>query len=276
MHFNAAANKSPTQHEADFNKPLGLLLEAQGVLSAEQADKSALVQGQMIAIRAALETGKIKDTDAKAALGEDRGAINFGALAKTDDQGRADILAKLGIGDADIAQGSALVNTARDTRGNINEGHSIAVPPIGFIHMDLHARTITNFGQIKQAALLAQRAIDATNALDRIETGAPDPQKGAARGFKLWGDESPELADIVTLCEELNTLEQSGVNATTPAHTVRADNAFTAARETFLSAGYPALAQAIEAVRSNKLGASVPTAIIATAPQENDNTPDIT
>lgn len=272
MNFGQAAAKSPDQLAGDFSAPLGVMLAAQGVLTKEQTDASGEVQAQMIAVRDAVETGAITQDHAKAALGEFKGALDFGKLAKTDDAGRTAILAQAGITQTQLISARDVVTNAQATRANVNQGRNIAVPPIGFIHTDLHAKNIPNFGQIKQGALLAQRAIDAADALDRIESRNFDAQKGAARGFKLWGDESAELADIVTLCEALNDFEENGTAFIPPAFAIRVNGAFEDARETFLNAGYPALAQAIENVRAHKLGVSAVT-IKATDVANDSNDP---
>ncbi len=275
MQFAQAAAKTPDQIRGDFSKPLGLMLESQGILSPEQTAKSGEVQAQMIALRDAVEDGRIAPADAKLAVGEFKGDIDFGKLAKMDDAARGALLDGLGITGADIKSGQQAVANAQATRGNVNAGKAIAVPPIGMIHMDLHAKNIPNFGELKQGALMAQRAIDAAASWDRIAAGTPDAAKSSARGFKLWGDESPMLADIIQTCEKLSAHEAdaSPADPDLRPHIVAA---FDETAETFASAGHVALAKGIVTLRQDWTARTTPqpAAVINTdAALKNDDGP---
>lgn len=274
MQFNNAAHiKSPEQHIDDFNQPLGLMLESQGVLSILQTDKSGLVQAMMIAVRDALESGVLDDNTAKTVLGENRGNVDFSTLAKADDQTRNQMLKDMHISEAAIGFGNIAVRRAEINSTSVNEGHSIAVPPIGFIHMDLHGKDIPNLGDIKQGALTTQRALDASAAIARMENGIFDAGKGAQRGFKLWGDESPALSDIVSLCESLNKLEEAQ-SASVPADAIaRIESAFDNAAATFKNIGYPALAANVTAIKTHLVTSPATKAEPANDGTNNDNDP---
>lgn len=254
MKFNTASQKSIEQNIRDFSAPLGPMLAAQGVLTQSQIDKSGDVQAHMIAVRDAITNGMLTEDQAKTTIGEFKGAVDFGKLAKIDDAGRAGLLQSLNIGPEQLNAARNVVTQAEANLSNVNQGHSLFVPAMGFIHTDLHAKDIANFGQIKQAALLVQRAIDAANAIERIEAGTPDAAKGEARGFKLWGDESPMLADIIQTCKILNDHEAAG-QPYDPDHKAHIIAAFDEASDIFESAGYPALANAIEGIRAHKTSA---------------------
>lgn len=257
MDFSNAANKSEEQHKADFSKPLGPMLEAQGILSAEQVEQSGRAQAYMIAVRNALEEEKIDiatvihETNVKKG---DPNKPNFGVFSQCDTESqRQYFLKRVGLNNSHLDAALKIVDDANKNSSNVNQGHEIEVTPIGFIHMDLHAKNIENFGDIKQSALLAQRAIDAADALDRLNNEQTNAALGAKRGFKLWGDESPMLKDIVETCQTLNECETNG---TTPDKNLRVHivAAFDEASAIFENAGYPQLADNITAVKVNVLG----------------------
>ncbi|PCI52918.1 MAG: hypothetical protein COB36_13745 [Alphaproteobacteria bacterium] len=256
--FNKSAQHSAAQAQDIFSKPLGEMLGDLGVLTAEQQDASGTVQAEMIAVRSKIEAGDITMEQAKTALGEFRGALDLGSLAKIpSENGVKQPLSDLGITGTDISAAKTIVDNAQETRSNVNEGHDLQVSPIGFIHTDLHAANIPNFGDIKQGALIAQRAIDAAQARTRIMHDTKDSDAGAKRGFKLWGDETPALKEIVTHAQALNERESTSgrlVEADIELlDTQKINGAFKAAHRNFQDAGQPLLAQKIASVQQNIL-----------------------
>lgn len=261
--FNKSAQHSAEQAQEIFSKPLGEMLGGLGVLTAEQQDASGTVQAEMIAVRSKIEAGDITMEQAKTSLGEFRGALDLGSLAKTpSENGVKQSLSDLGITSTDISIARTIVDNAQETRSNVNEGQDIQVSPIGFIHTDMHAADIPNFGDIKQGALIAQRAIDAAQARTRIVHDLKDQEAGAKRGFKLWGDETPALKEIVTHAQALNEREAiSGSLSEADIElldTQKINDAFEAAQRSFRDAGQPLLAQKITSVQQNLLPSSRP------------------
>jgi len=257
MDFSNVANKSAEQHKADFSKPLGPMLEAQGILSPEQVEQSGRAQAYMIAVRNALEEEKIDiatvihETNVKKG---DPNKPNFGVFSQCDTESqRQYFLKRVGLNSSHLDAALKIVDDANNNSSNVNQGHEIEVTPIGFIHMDLHAKNIENFGDIKQSALLAQRAIDAADALDRLNNEQTNAALGAKRGFKLWGDESPAMQDIIQVCETLNQCETDG---TKPDENLRMRiiAAFDEAAETLESAGHKGIGENITLVKMNALG----------------------
>lgn len=256
--FNNSAQQSAEQAQEIFSKPLGEMLCGLGVLTVGQQDASGTVQAEMIAVRSKIEAGDITMEQAKTALGEFRGALGLGSLAKTPpENGVKQPLSDLGITGTDISTARTIVDNAQETRSNVNEGHDLQVSPIGFIHTDLHAANIPNFGDIKQGALIAQRAIDAAQARTRIVHDIKDSEVGAKRGFKLWGDETPALKEIVTHAQALNEREATSGSLSESdielLDTQKINDAFGAAQRSFRDAGQPLLAQKIATVQQNLL-----------------------
>jgi len=190
-----------------FSGPLGAALGTLGILTAAQQAESGEVQAQMIALRQGVEEGLVEFDDPK-------GTIS--GLSRKSEAERSAILSACGITEGQLAAARDIVENARTNRGNVNEGHDIAVSPIGFIHTDLHAKSIPNFPVIKESLLVAQRAIDISDAADRLGKGAPDAAAGAKRGFRLFGDESAALKDAVQWAQAQNELESEGKPAAHP------------------------------------------------------------
>ena len=251
--FNKHAQQSPEQLERAFSGPLGPMLGKMGILSQEQQDESGMVQAQMIAIRTAIETGVLAKLDAAATLGEFKGNLDFGTLAKSSADDRHNLLDSLGITASNISNAQKVVQYAQEYRSNVNADHDIQVSPIGFIHMDLHAKNIPNFGDIKQGALIAQRAIDAAHSIERIQNNDPDSAASSKRGFKLWGDETPDLQNIVFVADGLNEDEkrlENGETISIEGSEIRVVNrAFDAAAQKFKDAGQTNLAASIKDVK---------------------------
>lgn len=253
--FNKHSEQGYQQLEQAFSGPLGPMLGKMGVLSQEQQDESGLVQAQMIAVRTAIETNVITYEQATEALGEFRGNLDFGTLAKSPADTRHKTLETLGIAQTDIADAERVVAKAQATQSNVNANHDMQVSPIGFIHTDLHAKDIPNFGGIKQGALIAQRAIDTAHSINRINNNEPNLEASGKRGFKLWGDETPQLAGIVACAQELHAkeglLESNERPLVSIAHVQTVQDAFDDAAQTFEDAGQYDLAHSITRVRDH-------------------------
>ncbi len=252
---NASPEQSGEELVRIFSGPLGPMLGQLNILSQEQQNKSGCVQAEMIAIRDTIEDGVLEQKAVKDALGEFKGNIDFDKYAKITDEERSSLLSQLGINNAYITDGTKTVSSAQKNKANVNEGHAITVPAIGFIHMGLHAKNIEHFGDIKQGALLAQRAIDAAQSMKRIQNSAPDTNLAGKRGFKLWGDEETELKQAISLALELNAAEMalevgSGAPAIDQNNLIkRINEGFDAASNKFKS--QPHLSAAIQSVKNH-------------------------
>lgn len=251
---------TPEQAEQVFSAPLGVMLGRTGVLSQEQQDKSGYVQAQMIAVRRAIENGTTPTENAENIIGVFKGNIDFGAMAKTDDDNRAKMLSQLHVTQDDIDFSIETVNNAQKNRSNVNDGHDINIPPIGFIHLDLHAKNIEGFGNIKQAALLSQRAIDASHSINRLDNDHPNPDLAGKRGFKLWGDEHDALKEAIIIGQSLQEKESEAI-AGHPATVSKKDRErvagiYDAAVKLYIEAGQNDLADRILAVREHLSGSN--------------------
>lgn len=255
MRFNEKAAQAALT-EKEFLNPLGVLLEKYGVISPEQVEQSGIMQAQMIAIRNTISASLLKQEDAIGVLGHDKnGQLTFSNFAKAPYDYRERLLDVLGITNAQIANALDIVKASKEKKININDGYEIAVPPIGSIHTDLYARYIDNFKKLKKGFLLAQRAVDAAHAIDRIEKGEYNAHSGQRRGFKLWGDETPELEKAIQLCLELNVYERDGYALPDPALAQKSNReVFEAAREAFEQFGEPYLAKAISTIIAGRYG----------------------
>lgn len=193
------------EHLQYFDMPLGEALEASGVLREEQVVESGNVQAAMIAVRNALEGEDIEREAVVEALGEFRENIDFLSLAKMDAKARDTALEKIGITDSDREHAADIVSKARTNKDNVNEGHTINVPPIGQIHPALYQNKIENFNDIKEGMLLVQRAIEISASAERIKSGIPSG--GSKRGHKVFDNDSENLRNSVRAAEELHILE---------------------------------------------------------------------
>lgn len=127
-------------------------------------------------------------------------------MAFQNDDERNATLVKLGITEPERQAARAVVTDAAENKGNVNAGKEIFVTQAGQLNEKLHGRDIYNFPDIKQAAMIAQQAIDMNDAVARIEAGEHNAELGAKR-IKIFGDENDQLVAAKENAARLNTLE---------------------------------------------------------------------
>lgn len=257
--FNAVAAA-----KVSFSGPLGPMLGEMGILTPAQQQESGEVQAQMIAIRTAAENAWLSFEEAKVKIGEARGTLDFGNFSKKTSAERQGILVALKIDEAQLQPARVVVQQAQATRSNVNAGHAMQVSPIGFIHTDLHAKNIPGFALIKEGALIVQRAIDSVEALERLQAGKPDAASGAKRGFRLFGDESPALKQVITDTQELNEREVKGDTRTYDTDIIIIEDQFNYAALKFAEAGQGNVAEQLKQLKANLITQKILGAVIRT------------